>query len=133
MADVETQIWAIAVKGTSSDQQFKAAANEHASVVSFPVPGAQLRVGTLDSLMSLSDDLMKMEILAEGTTTKFYKQLYDLRPEPPTIKGGASARARWRLAGAAARWALWQSPLQSLCLAHLCLQPAPWPDWLRAA
>jgi hypothetical protein len=84
----ETQLWAIAIKGDQSQTDLKAATEEFASCYAFKVPGSELRVGTLDSLMSLSDDLAKMDIVAEATVTKVHKQLTDLMPsETPTIEG----------------------------------------------
>lgn len=89
---METQLWAIAIKGSSSPAELKNAVGQLANVHSFKVPASGLRVGTLDSLMSLSDDLAKMDILAEATVSKMYKQLLDLKPdEEPTIIGGARA------------------------------------------
>jgi len=85
---METQLWAIAIKGSSSPAELKNAVGQLANVHSFKVPASGLRVGTLDSLMSLSDDLAKMDILAEATVSKMYKQLLDLKPdEEPTIIG----------------------------------------------
>ena len=86
---METQLWAIGVKGDSNSAALKSAVQELAQVSTFKVP-TNLRVGTLDSLMSLSDDLGKMDILAEATVGKMYKQLVDLRPNDPepTISGG---------------------------------------------
>jgi len=85
---METQLWAIGVKGDSNSAALKSAVQELAQVSTFKVP-TNLRVGTLDSLMSLSDDLGKMDILAEATVGKMYKQLVDLRPNDPepTISG----------------------------------------------
>lgn len=89
---METQLWAIAVKGSASQSALKEATRDLAALSPFKIPGAQLRVGTLDSLMSLSDDLVKMDVLAEATVTKMYKQLVDLKPDDdPTIIGGALA------------------------------------------
>jgi len=85
---METQIWAIAVKGTASQSELDKAVSEFGTMHPFKVPGAQLRVGTLDSLMALSDDLVKMDLLAETTVNKMYKTLQDLKPdEEPTING----------------------------------------------
>lgn len=89
---METQLWAIAVKGTAQESQLKVATQELGALNTFKIPGAQLRVGTLDSLMSLSDDLAKMDVLAEATMGKMYKQLVELKPnEEPTIIGGERA------------------------------------------
>lgn len=89
----ESSLWAIAVKGTENVRALQEATKEFAKCDSFRIPGAQLRVGTLDSLMSLSDELTKSDIFADQTVTKMYKQLLDLKPEAtPDIVGGASAR-----------------------------------------
>eukprot|EP00962_Isochrysis_galbana_P048999 scaffold20614_cov90-Isochrysis_galbana.AAC.1 len=59
-----------------------------ADVHDFPVPADALRVGTLDSLMSLSDDIAKMDTLAEAACFKFYRQYMDLKgDQPPTVNG----------------------------------------------
>jgi len=42
----------------------------------FNVP--ELRVGTLDSLLALSDDLVKVSALVEATATKIQRQVIDL-------------------------------------------------------
>jgi len=88
---MESQLWAIAVRGDASERQLKTDISQFATVSTFRIPkdGAQaLRIGTLDSLMSLSDDLVKMDVLAEATVTKMYKQLSDLSPQDePSILG----------------------------------------------
>ena len=40
----------------------------------------ELRVGTLDALMALSDDLVKIDMFFENTTTKIARSLVDLSP-----------------------------------------------------
>lgn len=86
---METQLWAIAIKGDQSASALKTEVGSMATVSPFKVPVNQLRVGTLDSLMSLSDDLSKMDVLSEATVTKMYKQLQELKPDAdgPTIIG----------------------------------------------
>jgi hypothetical protein len=87
---MESQLWAIAIRGDRSAGELKSKVAELATVSPFKIPINQLRVGTLDSLMSLSDELMKMDTLAEATVSKMFKQLMDLKPdEEPTIIGGA--------------------------------------------
>lgn len=82
---MESQLWAIAIR---TDQTTPKPDPQMATVDPFKVPVSGLRVGTLDSLMSLSDDLSKMDILAEATVAKIYKQLTDLKPdEEPTVNG----------------------------------------------
>jgi V-type H+-transporting ATPase subunit C len=85
---METQLWAIGIHGSSPVSALKAATSDLATCTPFTVPASELRVGTLDSLMSLSDDLAKMDILAEATVAKIYKQLLDLDASAvPSIKG----------------------------------------------
>jgi len=92
MADAqETTLWAIAIKGDRSETELKQAVVDLATLDVFKIPSKQLRVGTLDSLMSLSDDLVKMDTLAEAAVTKMYKQLCDLKNEEPTIMGVSAA------------------------------------------
>jgi len=88
MAAMDTSLWAIAMKGDANASQPKNTISDLADISPFEVPKTKLRVGTLDSLMSLSDDITKMETLAEATVTKMYKQLSELKKdEEPTIKG----------------------------------------------
>ena len=95
MAGFESQLWAIAVKSDNDTGQLKNTVAEFANCTPFKVPAQGLRVGTLDSLMSLSDDLGKMDLLAEATVAKMYKQLLELRPDDPepTISGGKQIAA----------------------------------------
>ena len=116
-ATMETQLWAIAIKGDQSASALKTEVGSMATVSPFKVPVNQLRVGTLDSLMSLSDDLSKMDVLSEATVTKMYKQLQELKPDAdgPTIIGGElllqsrNIFPRAEAAAAAAAAAAWQS------------------------
>ena len=111
---MESTLWAISIKGDQSAAALKSAVAELATVTPFKVPANQLRVGTLDSLMSLSDDLVKMDSLAEATVTKMYKQLQDLKPDTdgPTIIGGApKARLFFNSACAAAALLLCVHPV----------------------
>merc|ERR1711920_986975 len=48
----------------------------------------KLRVGTMDPLMSLGDDLSKMDMLAEATAFKLFKQLDELKRDG-SVTGGA--------------------------------------------
>ena len=93
---METTLWAIGIRADQSGQELRRAVEPFAAVDPFKVPASGLRVGTLDSLMSLSDDLAKMDVLAEATVTRMYKQLSDLDPngEAPTILGGACKGSR---------------------------------------
>ena len=84
----ETCVWAIGIKADRTGGELKAAVNNSATAYLFRVPTQNLRIGTLDSLMSLSDDLGKMDTLAEASVTKMYKQLVELNPnDDPSISG----------------------------------------------
>jgi len=86
---MDTQLWAIAIKagsrkGDVADKKAalkKATEGTAAMVEEFELPIAELRVGTMDSLMSLGDDLNKMDMLADATTTKLFKQLDEIGKE----------------------------------------------------
>lgn len=91
---MDTQLWAIAIKkGQSENQLFQATAASCALQTPFELPAAQLRVGTMDSLMSLGDDLTKIDMVAEATAFKLFKTVDDLnkdaggKGEEPTING----------------------------------------------
>jgi len=62
------------------------------SISKFPVPSSKLRVGTLDSLMSLSDELVKHDNFAEAIVGKIRRQLVELggkaTEELPMLEGG---------------------------------------------
>lgn len=47
----------------------------------FGIP--DLKVGTLDSLMALSDDLAKIDIFVESTTKKIVRQLVEISDKRP--------------------------------------------------
>lgn len=47
----------------------------------FSIP--DLKVGTLDSLMALSDDLAKIDLFVETTTKKIVRQLVDISDKRP--------------------------------------------------
>ncbi|EOD09662.1 vacuolar H+-ATPase, sector V1,subunit C [Emiliania huxleyi CCMP1516] len=78
MAD-EKDLVAIAFKADKSREFLVNKLAGLAEVNDFPVPADALRVGTLDSLMSLSDDISKMDALAEGTCFKLFRQHEDLK------------------------------------------------------
>ena len=97
----ESMPWAIPVKANASQSQLQEAVGAHGAPSTFSVPGAQLRVGTLDSLMSLSDDLVKMDALAEAAVAKMYETVVDLAegslPDGPAVPAHcAPAGGRWR-------------------------------------
>lgn len=76
------QMWAIAIKDRDSEEAlYEGIENSCAMRSQFELPASKLRVGTMDSLMSLGDDLNKMDALAEATASKVYKQLDELKNE----------------------------------------------------
>lgn len=55
-------------------------AHAYATCYKFEVP--ELKVGTLDSLMMLSDDLARIDLFVENTTKKIVRQLGDIDKKP---------------------------------------------------
>ena len=86
---MEGTLVAIAIKGDQSKSALVAATKGLASVYDFKVPADGLRVGTLDSLVSLSDDLVKIDMLSEATVLKIYRQLSEMGMPTPSVIGGA--------------------------------------------
>ena len=87
---MESTLFGVAIKGDQSLRELKDKTSSLATCYDFLVPADGLRVGTLDLLMSLSDDLTKMDTVSEGTCWKIYRQLTELKPDKkPTIDGGA--------------------------------------------
>ena len=85
----DKELIAIAFKADKSREYLVGKLAGLADVHDFPIPADALRVGTLDSLMSLSDDMTKMDALAEATCFKLYRQHMELKDEqPPTVNGG---------------------------------------------
>jgi len=77
---MDTQIWGIAIKEQDSEAALKSALSRYCDLIEpFAVPKG-LRVGTMDSLMSLGDDLNKMDMFAEQTAFKVFKQLAEIKP-----------------------------------------------------
>lgn len=79
-----------------------------ASCLKFALP--DLRVGTLDALLTLSDDLVKTGSLVEAVAAKIRRTLGDLepdsaeaRPPPPPLRARAAALARAARGGAVGR------------------------------
>eukprot|EP00741_Cyanophora_paradoxa_P007830 tig00001215_g7576.t1 len=60
-------------------QRLQSRATDLATNFKFNVP--DLRVGTLDALLELSDELAKTDIYVEGAVHKIERQLHDLNPE----------------------------------------------------
>jgi len=56
----------------------KKTADEHDFSVNYKFQVPDLKVGTLDSLLSLSDELNKIDIIVENTTRKIANQLFDI-------------------------------------------------------
>ena len=75
----------IGLKKSESKQALAAKTAALATCKGFNVPDG-LRVGTLDSLMALSDDLAKMDTVSEATAFKIYTKLLELKGEAPTIR-----------------------------------------------
>ena len=104
-------LWLIAAPGDPSPDQTWSSL-EHkltresslATVSRFSLPAA-LRCGTLDSLMSLSDDLVRQDGAAAAIVAKIERQLNDLqgKKERPLVNGSTlpwrrptMCRAAWR-------------------------------------
>jgi V-type H+-transporting ATPase subunit C len=83
----ESQLWVVAIKRNVSADLLKQKCGELCNISPFRVPVSELRVGTLDSLMSLSDDLVKMDTMAEASTFRMSSKLADLKEEEPTVGG----------------------------------------------
>ncbi len=84
---VESKLfWIVSVPNSAPRHEvLKAQIQPYATLVSkFNVPN--LRVGTLDSLLALSEDLGKKDNFIEQVTTKIARQLHDLYIEPETGK-----------------------------------------------
>jgi V-type H+-transporting ATPase subunit C len=65
----------------------KKTADEHEFSVNYKFQVPDLKVGTLDSLMALSDELHKVDLAVENTTRKVANQLFDiLDPNQSTTK-----------------------------------------------
>mmetsp|Transcript_66551 Transcript_66551/g.110659 ORF Transcript_66551/g.110659 Transcript_66551/m.110659 type:complete len:377 (-) Transcript_66551:366-1496(-) len=79
---MDNQLWAIAIKKSESQSQlYQATATSCALQTQFELPAAKLRVGTMDSLMSLGDDLTKIDMVAEATAFKLFKTVDDMKKE----------------------------------------------------
>eukprot|EP00051_Salpingoeca_urceolata_P027462 m.481569 g.481569 ORF g.481569 m.481569 type:complete len:389 (+) comp22228_c0_seq1:227-1393(+) len=61
-----------------AQQALQQCTSDYASVLTFEVPQHTLKVGTLDTLVSLSDDLTKLDSFAEGVTTKLQAHMSDI-------------------------------------------------------
>jgi len=85
---MESQIWAVAVSAKESQDELYRGTDVSCKQDTFNLPIEKLRVGTMDSLMSLGDDLSKMDMLAEATAFKLFKQLDELKRDG-SVTGGA--------------------------------------------
>ena len=71
-----------ATEGTWSRlQELTTYTNDYSVNFKFQLP--EFRVGTLDSLLALSDDLVKVNAAVEGTVNKIRRQLFDLQAQLP--------------------------------------------------
>eukprot|EP01104_Vermistella_antarctica_P020603 TRINITY_DN8883_c0_g1_i1.p1 TRINITY_DN8883_c0_g1~~TRINITY_DN8883_c0_g1_i1.p1 ORF type:complete len:384 (-),score=144.06 TRINITY_DN8883_c0_g1_i1:86-1237(-) len=81
MSSKTDNFWLVSVPGGDKEFEnlkFKLTREKNlAQVWKFPVPG-EMKVGTLDSLMSLSDDLVKIDIYVEQIVRKIGTQLLNL-------------------------------------------------------
>ena len=112
---MEPFLFAIAVKGDSPQHKLQAEVKQLAAMTRFAVPKEGLRVGTLDTLMALSDDLMKMDTMAEATVWKICRQLTELQEKAPTIMGvGVDVYAFKQFEWDEAKFQL-KTPLRELC------------------
>lgn len=84
---METTLFAVAIKADCSTRDLENKTEGLCKMSSFEVPSQHLRVGTLDTLMSLSDDLIKMDALSDATVWKIYRQLTELKEGTPTVMG----------------------------------------------
>ena len=64
--------------------------NDYSINFRFAIP--ELRVGTLDSLMVLSDDLVKVNALVESVVNKLRRQLFDMGS---AARGDDFQEVRW--------------------------------------
>eukprot|EP00965_Chrysotila_dentata_P233791 6199799-Pleurochrysis_carterae.AAC.1 len=89
---MDSTMFAVAVSSKESqDALYKTTAGSCATQDIFSLPIDKLRVGTMDSLMSLGDDLHKMDTLAESTAFKIFKQLDELKREDGNPNGAQVA------------------------------------------
>jgi V-type H+-transporting ATPase subunit C len=79
--DTADRTWATLQARTTYDADL-------ASNFRFPLP-ADLRVGTLDALMGLSDDLARVNAAVEGVVNRVRRQLFDLAMAAPAPAAGA--------------------------------------------
>mmetsp|Transcript_38665 Transcript_38665/g.66381 ORF Transcript_38665/g.66381 Transcript_38665/m.66381 type:complete len:354 (-) Transcript_38665:225-1286(-) len=86
----DLRYWIISVPAKSGNkeavfsriQRCSAEFIENGTASRFLVPGG-LRVGTLDSLMSMSDELVKIDHMVEHTARKIGQQIYSLKDKKP--------------------------------------------------
>lgn len=92
--------------------------NQYSENCEFRLP--QMKVGTLDSLLSLSDDLAKVNAAVESTVNKLRRQLYDVAEDDEdiveiTVEGvrpEVRCRCRWWW------WSLSDMLTRALSLTH---------------
>eukprot|EP00456_Euglypha_rotunda_P020733 TRINITY_DN1800_c0_g1_i6.p1 TRINITY_DN1800_c0_g1~~TRINITY_DN1800_c0_g1_i6.p1 ORF type:complete len:281 (+),score=61.48 TRINITY_DN1800_c0_g1_i6:138-980(+) len=80
--------WLVSVPTQKSDEATKKrlrdAMSGYGDVHDFKIPS--LKVGTLDSLMSLSDKLQKMDTMVEGITKKIERAYFDVSKANPNVE-----------------------------------------------
>jgi len=77
--------WLISAPRTPQDTfqtLFRKTSREHSYATNYIFEVPDLKVGTLDSLMMLSDDLAKIDAFVENTTKKIVRQLTDIDKKP---------------------------------------------------
>ena len=85
MAKVNQLYWLVAVPNEKSHEatilRLGNCVTEFAECSPFTVP--ELKVGTLDSLLAMSDELVKIDHLIDHTTRKIGNQIFSLRDTKP--------------------------------------------------
>jgi V-type H+-transporting ATPase subunit C len=77
--------WLISAPRTPQDTfqtVVRKTSREHSYATNYIFEVPDLKVGTLDSLMMLSDDLAKIDAFVENTTKKIVRQLTDIDKKP---------------------------------------------------
>ncbi len=83
----------------------------------------ELRVGTLDSLLTLSDELVKTSTLVEGVTSKIRRQLAELDRASAEVRGVACVTTPARTPARACRPPATRLA-RTACAARACSSPA---------
>eukprot|EP00736_Rhodelphis_marinus_P009143 Rmarinus@m.898 len=128
--------WLVSVPGEPhkdeawKEVQRKTTHENHLSVnFKFDLP-KDLRVGTLDSLLRLSDDLVRADSHMEATTNKIYRQLIEFNPgEKPTVFGVAVETCVKNFTWDTAKFPV-KTPLPEL-VGEMQEKAAQWEDQLK--